>query len=549
MPETTPSLTEDDVRALASPQSFERGADYYNNGAVFETRHVGNELRAYCRGSSYTPYRVSALLGAGGVVTAHCTCPYDWGGICKHIVALLLTWVHTPDEFQSVAPVDERLVGKSKEELIILIQEMLKREPDLERLLDLPLRPDSGSPLDLDAFRRQIDFILQEEFPDPQEWAFELAAIAETGDRFAAEENWIAAGSIYHLLLSRIVPSYDELYDEEGDVASVLQRCATGLESCLTEGTPDDAARQLWFDALLEAEFMDIQMGGIDLAYPAREILVEHASDEGWHEIEARVREKIRSMTSQYSSWGQESLVNLLALRLESTGRQAEVSELIFELGSAEQRAFELLRQGRLTEAIAIAKEHFVDLPGLVLQFADALVQAGGISEAVAYVTSQLGTRTRSTYLAWLAQLAEKQQEHEAALKWRIRLFRESPNLENYRDLREAAQRLERWDPMRPGLIRELEGDGQWDLLIEIALEEGDVRRALELLKRIIPRQPSKSIVGELTASPLPVVVAVIRRQPLFSSASKDCTINKESPPIGTHFWPNCASATPAYRL
>lgn len=479
-----PSLRENDIRALASPHSFARGAGYYNAGAVLEARRIGNELSAYCRGSRGASYRLSVQLGPGGVVAAHCTCPYDWGGICKHIVALLLAWVHSPEEFQETATADERLAGKSKEELITLVQEMLKRDPELERLLDLPLQPDPDSPHNLDAFRRQIDFLLEREFPDPQELAFELAAMAETADRFAAKGNWNAAGALYHLILREIVPSYDRLYDEYGEIAGVLGECAAGLGSCLMDGTPDDIFRRAWFDALLEAEFMDVRMGGIDLAYPAREILVERASEEEWHAIEARVREKLHSLTSEYSSWERESLVNLLSERLERAKREAEISDLIFELGSTKQQAFELIRQGRFGEAIAVAEEHFVDLPGLVLQFADELVQAGGISEAVAYVTSQLGSKSNSSYFTFLAQMAEKERDHETALRWRIRLFQEWPNLVNYHDLREAAKRVEGWDSIRPGLIRKLEGDGQWGLLIEIALEEGEVSRALALLPR-----------------------------------------------------------------
>jgi len=260
-----PALTEDKIQALASSQSFERGADYYRGGAVFDTRRVGDELRGQCRGSSYTPYRVSAQLSPGGVVATYCTCPYDWGGICKHIVALLLTWVHDPDAFQPVAPVEERLASKSKEELMVLIQEMLKREPDLERLLDLPLHPDLTSPIDQNAFRRQIEFIFQNEFPDPQGVAIELAAIVETADRFTAVENWSAAGSIYHLIIDETIPFYDELYDEEGDVSSVLGQCVMSLDRCLTEETLDGATRQSWLETLLDAEFKDIEMGVIRL--------------------------------------------------------------------------------------------------------------------------------------------------------------------------------------------------------------------------------------------------------------------------------------------
>ncbi len=482
MSETMPSFSEIDIRSLASPQSFERGVSYYQSGALFNTRCVGNEFRGHCHGSEYTPYRISARLGPRGVEEAYCTCPYDWGGICKHLIALLLAWVHTPDVFQSVSPTNERLTRKSKEELIALIQEMLKRDPDLERLLDLPLHPNSDTPFDLEPFRRQIDFILLNEFPDPAEVAFEIAAIAETADRFVIGENWTAAGAIYHLILSEIISSYDQLYDEDGDISSVLQDCAKGLEHCLTESMPDPVTRQSWFDTLLEAEFMDIHMGGIDLAYPAGEILVEHATEEEWNRIEKRVREKITSMSDRYSHWGRESLVTLLAQRLMRTGGETVVSDLIFELGSTEQQAFELVQLGRLGEAISIAREHFVDLPGLVLQFANALVEAEGIAEAVAYITSQLGTRSRVHYLPWLAQSAEKQQEPETALKWQLSLFHKSPNLENYVTLRAVAQRLNRWISLRPELLEKLESDQLWDLLIVIALEEGEVNRAIELL-------------------------------------------------------------------
>ena len=166
MSERFSSITEADVRRLASEQSFNRGASYFRSGTIFEPVRQGNELRAYCHGSSYEPYRVSATLGPQGVAATHCTCPYDWGGICKHIVALLLTWVHEPEAFQAVAPLDEALAGRSKEELIALIQEMLKREPDLVRLLELPVRPDRQAPLDLDVFRRQINYALRREYSD-----------------------------------------------------------------------------------------------------------------------------------------------------------------------------------------------------------------------------------------------------------------------------------------------------------------------------------------------------------------------------------------------
>jgi uncharacterized Zn finger protein len=57
-------------------------------------------------------------LGPAAIEKVGCTCPYDWGGICKHIVATLLIWVREPDSFHVLAPVDELLAGRSKNESI-----------------------------------------------------------------------------------------------------------------------------------------------------------------------------------------------------------------------------------------------------------------------------------------------------------------------------------------------------------------------------------------------------------------------------------------------
>ena len=79
---------------------------------------------------------------------------------------------------------------------------MLKRAPDLARLLELPIQPDRHTPLDLDAFRRQIDYALGApdryyDAPDSYAGTSELAAIVDTADRFGEAGDWANAGPIY----------------------------------------------------------------------------------------------------------------------------------------------------------------------------------------------------------------------------------------------------------------------------------------------------------------------------------------------------------------
>ena len=404
-------------------------------------------------------------------------------------MALLLTWVHQPEQFQSIAPTDDLLADKSKEELIVLIKEMLKREPDLARLLELPVQPDRNTPVDLQAFRRQIQYALNQndrydyyDYGDTSAIATELASIIDTADRFRKGGDENNAGSIYALVLEDIIPIYQELYDDNGDVAIELDRCAEGLESCFDNGQPNADTRRTWLSALLEAEIMNVHMGGIDLVASADDVIIANATDEEWSWIEARVRRAMAGMNDRYSSWGHEAMVNFLARRLEAVGREDKVDEMILSEGSPQQRAFLLVQRKRFDEAVAIARRYFTDMPGLVTQFADALVEAGGSDAAEAYISSQLNSRNRSRYMNWLADHAKKTGNLAAAVDWWRKNMEDAPSFETYKALREVAQQLDQWHKTRLELLAALEAKEAWQVLLEVALDEGEVKWAVDLL-------------------------------------------------------------------
>src|SRR6266852_1859373 len=101
-------LSEADIQASSDDASFRKGFEH----AIVEPTLSESVLRAFCHSSRGSPYRVEAtLLPAGDksahkVVSAGCSCPR--GGFCKHLVALLLTWLHQPERFV----VRSRLMGR-----------------------------------------------------------------------------------------------------------------------------------------------------------------------------------------------------------------------------------------------------------------------------------------------------------------------------------------------------------------------------------------------------------------------------------------------------
>ena len=152
-------LTERAIKQRVGERSFQRGLNYFQSDAVFDCRRQGELLKARCQGQSADFYHVSARIVGGQIKEADCHCPVGSGGHCKHVAALLLTWMHAPDGFRETAPLEERLLECSKSRLVELIQQMIDGDPDLESWLELALPAalpsGKGEVVQPDAYRRQ----------------------------------------------------------------------------------------------------------------------------------------------------------------------------------------------------------------------------------------------------------------------------------------------------------------------------------------------------------------------------------------------------------
>lgn len=74
-------------------------------------------------------------------------------------------------------------------------------------------------------------------------------------------------------------------------------------------------------EALLEADLIDIEIGGVDLAPSAREAILENATDEGkW------IEKRLKTTISKSSGWGREELARFLADGQKRRGRAIEVA-------------------------------------------------------------------------------------------------------------------------------------------------------------------------------------------------------------------------------
>lgn len=147
-----------------------------------------------------------------------------------------------------------------------------------------------------------------------------MRSLRELAARSSKAGDWLNAGVIYHAVLDEAVRGYDDTLREidedgdisileDGDISILIDEFALGLSQCLKKSNADDQTRRAWLEALLEAELIDIEMGGIDLAPSAREAVLEHANDEEWAWIEKRLETAI----SKSRDWGRQALTRFLA--------------------------------------------------------------------------------------------------------------------------------------------------------------------------------------------------------------------------------------------
>src|SRR5258706_5937988 len=246
-------LSEADLQAYSDEASFQKGYDYYLHHAIVEPTLSESVLRAFCHGSSGSPYRVEAtLLPAGDksahkVVSAGCSCPQ--GGFCKHLVALLLTWIHQPERFVVRSWLMGRLSEKSREELLALLEQLVQRQPDIEPMVELLVELPLATPaqekkrsgrgrertLDPSTIQSQVDSAVYkagEGWGAASRVAAELDRLCDIGKSFAEAGEWANAQVVYATLAEETVIQYEGLHDE-GQVSWILEQCATGLVACL----------------------------------------------------------------------------------------------------------------------------------------------------------------------------------------------------------------------------------------------------------------------------------------------------------------------------
>ncbi len=220
----------------------------------------------------------------------------------------------------------KKLEQRDKTELVAILQQMLRQEPDLQWLLTTPL-PTASSPkvsLDPEVYRQQVRtaMVVGDQLRKYKRHEVErrLLAIKTFADEFAKQRQDAAALTIYEVLITEVIAHFNTYPDESIAFSAILQSSPDGLDTCFAgeEGNPQIRLRALKALFTIYRFFTDHTM---DLDEDIPSLLVENTTTQEREAITGWIRDALS--ISKETTWGATSIRQHYAILLAKLGKRS----------------------------------------------------------------------------------------------------------------------------------------------------------------------------------------------------------------------------------
>ncbi len=491
---TMSTLTEHHICTFVSEQNFQKGQQLAHDGAILNPEQQAMALKAYCYGSLPEPYRVQVTFDGSRINSYLCSCPagasvYANRG-CEHAAALLLAWIEQPEAFVQTDDIATILQRQSKAQLIALIKQLLQKRPEVEWELTMPpLAGYKSVPIDVEEYRDQVDEAFRH---GGHQWdavygiSSDLYNITATAARFARQRDYANAAAIYEVVALETLGHYLSYHDEDGALGRVVQECVEGLGACLESEREDEALREQILEAVFAVYRFDVENGGFGLTRDIPPELLQDSTPEEKRLVAQWVRAALAELqeNKQESDWRRQRYGGLLLALEADVLSDEEFLRIGRETKSTQAVVTRLLELGRVDEAVQDASQ----ANGWPLvKLADLFVQYGQDAAVERMMYEKAQQEMYSSAAEWLKNHSLAKNNLAAALEMAELIFHKRPWFGEYQKMREISMELGNWEAVRHEALTFLKTTNNISTLVEIALDEGDSERALQLLKATKP--------------------------------------------------------------
>ncbi len=469
--------------------TFQRGEEYAKSGAIRQGKWKHHLLSALCQGREFNPYHVEVLFDQEGIEHSYCSCPVGGGGKCKHVVALLLTWLENPERFTQWEELREHLTHYQMSDLLELIDLLeAESEKSFEIIQAFQKNLSATKSPRLAKYTQQIEEAFHpSEFPwyHPEEG--EAAEIAFKLDKIRADlQDFFKEGPLKEsIYLERyFIQKVLDYVEEHSDPWNYFQFPLNGSISRLNQALfllkdqPDLRLKifQTLFQ-LVEEQFYRKKEGG---AEKAKEVLLLHVQSQE----KGKILSWVQALEGEKQGFPEErTLLEDFLMDLQKETLEPAVYLDYYKKTDQPLKLVEsLLELNRVEEAAQVAKQEQGEE---ALSLANLFLKHGHPELAEKLVEENLKASSSLQALHWLQEFYQERGEQERALKHAKEILFLSLEFRDYQRIRERAQRMGIWPLERQEILEQLRTrEEAWELLVEIYLDEKILEEAIEIFEK-----------------------------------------------------------------
>ncbi|MCU0496389.1 MAG: SWIM zinc finger family protein [Anaerolineae bacterium] len=487
-----PSFTLQHIKARATPNSFSRGESYYHNEAISDTVQRGDQIGARCQGSM--EYEVSAYLNSSGIVKTSCTCEYSGSGDCKHIVALLLTYLDDPSRFVQRPTLSQTLASFTPNDLKRLIEYLVEQEPHLHKVIDEFTALKTADTSSTERLIRQkiksaFDQLLSHSYDEKVNYN-QLRNLIHSAEKWIEQDQWLQATQIYGLILEAFSKWEPLSYFEEiEDLFSIIQQSLSRLDDALLQPIlrHDLKTRKRIFQAMLGTYFWEIDSLDLSVGDDIPDILLKHLQTA---EIPF-IRKQLETLCEDNSLQICGDFLTILDIL--SQDDPEGILHSLCENGFDTVLLDKLLEYGRIEEALDLVRENLQRTKHL-LTFLKLFVKHEHKHLAVQCAEEAINSAYNSAINDWLIDYYQAV-DLQKQLHWLRKKLEREPYFAHYLRYKQAAQKLHQWDELRLETIQMIKELGQYATLTQIYLDQEQWQLAWDTLPKA---STSNSMVSDL---------------------------------------------------
>ena len=271
-----------------------------------------------------------------------------------------------------------------------------------------------------------------------------------------------------------------------GALGRVVQDCVEGLGVCLKSVQEDEALREQILEAIFAVYRFDVDNGGFGLTKDIPPEFVQDTTAEEKPLVAQWVRTALAELqeNKQESDWRRKRYGGLLLALEADRLSDEEFLRIARETRSIQEVVTRLLELGRVDEAVQEASQAN-GWP--LIKLADLFVQHGQDAAVERMMDAKAQQEAYTTIAEWLKNHYLARDKIAAALEMAELIFHRRPWFPEYQKMRELALQLGNWEAVRQAVLTFLQTTKNISTLIEVALDEKNIERALHLLQATKP--------------------------------------------------------------